>query len=76
MDSKPFIRSSNIWRMVLSFLGPKVVLLEGHSMPPCQLMYIFDPAGNRVKWVGNNLVRKQTVLTNFQNMLSHSDQIY
>ena len=27
MDSKPFIRSSNIWgRMVLSFLGPKVVL--------------------------------------------------
>ena len=26
MDSKPFIKSSNIWgRMVLSFLGPKVV---------------------------------------------------
>ena len=26
MDSKPFIRSSNIWgRMVLSFLGPKIV---------------------------------------------------
>ena len=39
MDSKPFIRSSNIWgRMVLSFLGPKVVLfyeiIGGHSMPP------------------------------------------
>ena len=54
MDSKPFIRSSNIWgRMVLSFLGPKVVLfykiIGGHSMPPRQLTYIFDPTGNRVK---------------------------
>ena len=27
MDSKPFIRSSNIWgRMVSSFMGPEVVL--------------------------------------------------
>ena len=55
MDSKPFIRSSNIWgRMVLSFLGPKVVLFYeiiggAFNAPPRQLTYIFDPAGNRVK---------------------------
>ena len=55
MDSKPFIRSSNIWgRMVLSFLGPIVVsfyeIIGGHSMPPPrQLTYIFDSAVNRVK---------------------------
>ena len=50
MDSKPFIRSSNIWGwMVLSFLGPKVVLFyEIIQCPPRQLTYIFDPAGNRV----------------------------
>ena len=54
MDSKPFIRSSNIWgRMVLSFLGPKVVLFYeiiggAFNAPPRQLTYIFDPAGNRV----------------------------
>ena len=39
-------------KMVLSFLGPKGVLfyeiIGGHSMPPRQLTYIFDPAGNRV----------------------------
>ena len=55
MVSKPFIRSSNIWgRMVLSFLGPKVVLFYeiiggAFNAPPRQLTYIFDPAGNRVK---------------------------
>ena len=40
--------------MVLSFLGPKVVyfyeIIGGaFNAPPRQLMYIFDPAGNRVK---------------------------
>ena len=54
MDSKPFIRSSNLLgRMVLSFLGPKGFLfyeiIGGHSMPPHQLTCIFNPAGNRVK---------------------------
>ena len=57
MDSKPFIRSSNIWgRMVFSFLGPKDVLFYeiiggGIQYPPRQLMYIFDPAGNRVNQI-------------------------
>ena len=55
MDSKPFIWSSNIWGiMVLSFWGLKIVLFyeiigEAFNGPPHQLMYIFDPAGNRVK---------------------------
>ena len=55
MDSKPFIRSSNIWgRMVLTFLGPKIVLFYeiiggAFNAPPRQETYIFDPATNRVK---------------------------
>ena len=54
MDSKPFIRSSNIWgRMVLSFLGLKVVLfyelIGGAFNAPHQLTYVFDPSGNKVK---------------------------
>ena len=53
MDSKPFIRSSNIWgRMVLTFLGPKIVLfyeiIGGAFNAPRQETYIFDPAINRV----------------------------
>ena len=68
MDSKPFIRSSNIWgRMVLSFLGPKVVLfyeiIGGAFNAPHQLTYIFDPAGNRVKLChGSVFLKKRNIL--------------
>ena len=54
MDSKPFIRYSNIWeRIVLLLMGPNIVLfyeiLGRHSMPPHQETYIFEPTANRVK---------------------------